>query len=114
MTTALLAANAGCGRDAPPPGTDVAPGGADAGEGAAIYEEPRLTPAESAAAVARQAAAADSLTRRVMGPDYRPPAETVVDTPERQYASCMAQAASVDEPVRSTIRKACERFRTRE
>ena len=46
-----------------------------------------------------------------MGPDYKPPTDTFVDTPEKQYASCMAQARSVEEPVRSTILQACERFR---
>lgn len=76
------------------------------------YVPPQLTPAESAAAVARVQADADAATRRVMGPDYEPPTEPYVDTPQKQYASCMAQAASVDEPVRSTILKACERLRT--
>ncbi|MBW3570963.1 MAG: hypothetical protein KY467_07645 [Gemmatimonadetes bacterium] len=78
------------------------------------YVPPQLTPAESAAAVAKVQADADAATRRVMGPDYRPPAEPFVDTPEKQYASCMAQARSVEEPVRSTILQACERFRTRQ
>ncbi len=76
-----------------------------------VYVPPVLTPAESAAAVAKQNAHADSMTRVVMGPDYKPPTDTFVDTPAKQYASCMAQANSVEEPVRSTILKACERFR---
>jgi hypothetical protein len=76
------------------------------------YVPPVLTPAESTAAVAKQAADGEAMTRRVMGPDYRPPAEPYVDTPEKQYASCMAQAGGLEEPTRSTILKTCERFRT--
>lgn len=76
------------------------------------YVQPVLTPAESAAAVAKINADAEAATRRVMGPDYRPPTDTFVDTPQKQYESCMAQARSVDEPVKSTILRACERFRT--
>lgn len=107
----LLAAGAGCGRE--PAADTVEPGeAADAETFEEAYVPPQLTPAESAAAVARQAADAEATTRRAMGPDYRPPAEPHVDTPEKQYASCTAQAASVEEPVRSTILKACERFRT--
>ena len=79
-----------------------------------VYVPPVLTPAESAAAVAKQRADAEAATRRVMGPDYKPPTDTFVDTPEKQFASCMAQARSVEEPVRSTILRACERFRTRQ
>ncbi len=75
------------------------------------YVPPVLTPAESTAAVAKQAADADAATRRIMGPDYKPPTDTFVDTPEKQLASCLAQANSVEDPVRSTIMKACERFR---
>lgn len=75
------------------------------------YVPPVLTPAESAAAVAKQAADGDAATRRIMGPDYKPPTDTFVDTPEKQLASCLAQANSVEDPVRSTIMKACERFR---
>jgi hypothetical protein len=78
---------------------------------AEVYVPPQLTPAESAAAVARINARSDSMTREIMGPDYEPPKEVFVDTPEKQLASCLAQANSVDEPVRSTILKACERFR---
>jgi hypothetical protein len=86
-----------------------------AAQQAAVEEEyvpPTLTPAESAAAVARVARDGEEATRRVLGPDYKPPAQPHVDTPEKQYASCLAQAHSVEEPVRSTILKACERFRT--
>jgi hypothetical protein len=75
------------------------------------YVPPVLTPAESASAVAAQKAHADSMTRVIMGPEYEPPKEVYVDTPEKQLASCLAQANSVEEPVRSTILKACERFR---
>jgi hypothetical protein len=75
------------------------------------YVPPVLTPAESAAAVAKINADAEAATRRVMGPDYKPPTDTFVDTPEKQLASCLAQANSVEDPVRSTILKACERFR---
>ena len=87
------------------------PDAQQAGAEAEVYVPPQLTPAESAAAVAKINARSDSVTREIMGPDYEPPTEVVVDTPEKQYASCMAQANSVDEPVRSTILKACERFR---
>jgi hypothetical protein len=76
-----------------------------------VYVPPVLTPAESAAAVAKQQADADAATRRVMGSDYKPPTDTFVDTPQKQYDSCMAQANSVEDPVRSTILKACERFK---
>ena len=76
-----------------------------------VYVPPVLTPAESTAAVAKQQADADAATRRVMGPDYKPPTDTFVDTPQKQYASCMAQAMSVEDPVRSTILKACQRFK---
>lgn len=108
---ALALAASACDR-----GEDAAD--ADAADSAAAMEEevyvpPVLTPAESAAAVAKQRADAEAATRRVMGPDYRPPTDTFVDTPEKQFASCMAQANSVEEPVKSTILKACERFRTR-
>lgn len=75
------------------------------------YVPPVLTPAESTAAVAAIKARSDSVTQAIMGPDYKPPTEAYVDTPEKQYASCMAQANSVDEPVRSTILQACERFK---
>ena len=94
---------------------DAAAAAADSAAAAEeVYVPPVLTPAESAAAVAKQQADADAATRRVMGPDYKPPTDTFVDTPEKQYASCMAQARSVEEPVKSTILKACERFRTRQ
>ena len=76
-----------------------------------VYVPPVLTPAESIAAVKEIKAEGEAVTRRVMGPDYKPPAEPFVDTPEKQYANCMTQANSVEEPVRSTILKACERFR---
>jgi hypothetical protein len=75
------------------------------------YVPPQLTPAESIAAVEKIQAQSEAKTREIMGPDYKPPAEPYVDTPEKQYASCMAQANSVEDPVRSTILKACERFR---
>jgi hypothetical protein len=84
---------------------------ADAAAEEEVYVPPVLTPAESTAAVAKQQADADAATRRVMGPDYRPPTDTFVDTPRKQYESCMAQANSVEDPVRSTILKACERFK---
>lgn len=107
FAVALLAA---CADERPAEEADAA-----AAEDAVLVEDeyvpPQLTPAESAAAVAKVQADADAATRRVMGPDYEPPAEPYVDTPEKQYASCMAQARSVEEPVRSTILKACERFR---
>jgi|GEM_PF-5134658 len=98
---------AACDRDKP---------AASAEDAAAQQEEdayvpPQLTPAESASAVAAQKAHSDSMTKVIMGPEYQPPREVYVDTPEKQYASCMAQAQSVEEPVRSTILKACERFR---
>jgi hypothetical protein len=76
-----------------------------------VYEPPQLTPAESTAAVAKQKADAEAATRRVMGADYKPPPEPYVDTPQKQYESCLAQARSVEEPVRGTILQACERFR---
>jgi zona occludens toxin (predicted ATPase) len=75
------------------------------------YVPPQLTPAESTAAVARQRADADAATRRVMGPDYKPPTDTFVDTPQKQYESCMTQARTLEEPVKSTVLAACERFR---
>lgn len=77
-----------------------------------VYVPPVLTPAESTAAVARINAEAEARTRAVMGPDYQPPTDTFVDTPQKQYESCMIQARSVEEPVKSTILQACERFRT--
>jgi hypothetical protein len=108
FSLAALMAIAACDR-----GGDA--GAAAAADSAAMEEEayvpPVLTPAESAAAVAKINAEAEAATRRVMGPDYKPPTDTFVDTPEKQYASCMAQANSVEDPVRSTILKACERFR---
>ncbi|HEY0020604.1 MAG TPA: hypothetical protein VGC13_30170 [Longimicrobium sp.] len=92
-------------------GADEAAAADSAEAGEEAYVPPQLTPAESAAAVAAQKAHADSMTRVIMGPEYEPPREAYVDTPEKQLASCLAQANSVDEPVRSTILKACERFR---
>jgi hypothetical protein len=87
------------------------PSAQQAGVEEEVYVPPQLTPAESAAAVAEINARTAAKTREILGPDYKPPAEPYVDTPEKQYASCMAQANSVEEPVRSTILKACERFR---
>ena len=93
-------------------GADAEAAAADsAAQAEEAYVPPALTPAESTAAVAKQRADAEAATRRVMGPDYRPPTDTFVDTPQKQYESCMAQARSVEEPVRSTILQACERFR---
>lgn len=93
------------------------PGAADAAIQGQVEEDtyvpPVLTPAESTAAVAKRAAEGEAMTRRVMGPDYKPPAEPYVDTPEKQYASCMAQAGGLEEPTRSTVLQACERLRTR-
>jgi hypothetical protein len=109
----VLLVSSGCGRDAPPP--DAAPAATGAGAQGYMdeeYQPPQLTPAESAAAVGRQTADAEAITRRVMGPDYRESPEPEADTPEKQLANCLAQAASVEEPTRSTILKACERFRT--
>jgi hypothetical protein len=104
---ALMAAGA-CDRG---DDADAAAAAADSAAAKEVYVPPVLTPAESVAAVARINADAEAATRRVMGPDYKPPTDTFVDTPEKQLASCLAQANSVDEPVRSTILKACERFR---
>lgn len=78
---------------------------------AEAYVPPVLTPAESAAAVAKIQAEGEAKTREIMGPEYKPPTDTFVDTPQKQFDSCMAQANSVDEPVKSTILRACERFR---
>jgi hypothetical protein len=75
-----------------------------------VYEPPRLTPAESAAAVNKQKADAEAMTRRVMGDDYHPPEKPYVDTPQKQYESCMRQAGSLEEPARSTILPTCKRF----
>ncbi|HEY0023503.1 MAG TPA: hypothetical protein VGB24_11350 [Longimicrobium sp.] len=75
------------------------------------YVPPQLTPAESAAAVANTKAEGEAMTRKVMGPEYTAPTEPFVDTPEKQYASCMIQARSLEEPVKSTVLNACERFR---
>ena len=109
LSFAALIAAAACDR-----GDDAAAAEAAAADSAAaeeVYVPPVLTPAESVAAVAKINADAEAATRRVMGPDYRPPTDTFVDTPEKQLASCLAQANSVEDPVRSTILKACERFR---
>lgn len=103
-----IALTAACAPDRTGDEADAAAQGAVEEE---VYVPPQLTPAESAAAVAKQKAHAEAKTREVMGPDYEPPAEPYVDTPEKQYASCMAQANSVEDPVRSTILKACERFK---
>jgi len=72
--------------------------------------EPYLSPEDSARLANEQARRARELTERIRGE----PVDTtaVEDTPEKQLASCLAQANSVDEPVRSTILKACDRFRT--
>lgn len=106
---AALALAAACAPD--DTGGDEAQDTAVQGVQVEEYVPPVLTPAESTAAVARIQAHSDSMTREIMGPDYKPPTEVFVDTPEKQYASCMAQANSVDEPTRSTILKACERFK---
>jgi hypothetical protein len=87
------------------------PSAQQAGVEEEAYVPPQLTPAESAAAVAEINARTEAKTREVMGPDYKPPAEPYVDTPEKQYASCMAQANSAEEPLRSTILQACERHK---
>jgi hypothetical protein len=108
LALAALALSA-CDRDRAGAADDPAAASAEAEE--AEYVPPVLTPAESASAVAAQKAHADSMTRAVMGPEYEPPKEAYVDTPEKQLASCLAQANSVEDPVRSTILKACERFR---
>ncbi|HEX6369198.1 MAG TPA: hypothetical protein VF006_09715 [Longimicrobium sp.] len=110
---ATLVLAAACARDRT--GGDAQdPAAQQAGVEVEEYVPPQLTPAESTAAVAKIKAHSDSVTQAVMGPDYRPPAEPYVDTPEKQYASCMAQANSVEEPVRSTILQACERFKNRQ
>jgi hypothetical protein len=106
---AALALAAACAPDEA--GGDDAQDTAAQGVQVEEYVPPVLTPAESTAAVARIKAHSDSMTREIMGPEYKPPTEAYVDTPEKQYASCMVQANSVDEPVRSTILKACERFK---
>jgi hypothetical protein len=107
LSLAALMAAGGCDR-----GDDAdAAAAADSAAAKEEYVPPVLTPAESAAAVAKINADAEAATRRVMGPDYKPPTDTFVDTPEKQLASCLAQANSVEDPVRSTILKACERFR---
>ena len=106
LAVAALALSA-CDRERPA-AADDASAGAPAEE---EYVPPQLTPAESAAAVAKIKAHSDSVTREIMGPEYKPPTEVYVDTPEKQLASCLAQARSVEEPVRSTILRACERFK---
>ena len=110
LSIAMIALAAACAPDQPADEQDAAAAGVEE----EVYVPPQLTPAESTAAVAKVQADADAATRRVMGPDYQPPAEPYVDTPQKQYESCMAQARSVEEPVRSTILQACERFRTRQ
>ena len=76
------------------------------------YVEPQLTPEESAAAVAKIKAHGDSMTRVIRGPDAGV-GEPYVDTPEKQYASCLIQARSIEEPTRSMILQHCERMRAR-
>ncbi|HEU4883566.1 MAG TPA: hypothetical protein VFT45_15005 [Longimicrobium sp.] len=104
-----LALAAACSRDRA--SGDAADAAAQDSMAEEVYVPPQLTPAESAAAVAKQAADGEAMTRRVMGPDYKPPTEPYVDTPEKQYASCLAQAGGLEEPTRTTILKTCERFK---
>ncbi len=108
---AVLAAS--CGRDAPPPPVEYpAASGAPAAQ---VPGPPRLTPAESAAAVARQEAHADAMTREVRAKvgelDPPPPAAPHVETEASIYRSCVAQAQSVEDPLRSQLMEACERRR---
>jgi hypothetical protein len=112
LACAALVLAASCTRDDPPPPAGDA---AEAGAPAVEPEPPRLTPAESTAAVAQQREAAQAKTREVRASvralDPPPPAAPHVETPETIYQSCLAQARSVDEPVRSQLLEICERRR---
>lgn len=74
-----------------------------------------LTSAESAAAMEKIRAHADSVTRAVRGPapggEPLVPAPPHVETPAKAYASCLAQARGLEEPAKLTILQACERLR---
>ncbi|HEX8395443.1 MAG TPA: hypothetical protein VF665_24040 [Longimicrobium sp.] len=79
------------------------------------YVPPTLTPAESAAAVQKNRANEEAATRRVRGrlPDGAMPVPTppVVVTPETSYQTCLVQARSAEEPLRSTIMRVCDKQR---
>ena len=114
LACAALVLAASCTRDDPPPAGGAADAAA-AGAPAVEPEPPRLTPAESAASVARSKAAADAKTREIRA-DIRdldpPPLDPPhVETPETIYRSCLAQARSADEPLRSQLLEICERRR---
>jgi hypothetical protein len=107
---ALVLAGACTRDDPPPPAEDVS-----AAPATADPEPPRLTPAESTAAVARSQAAAEAKTHEVRASidelDPPPPDPPHVETRETIYQSCLRQAQSADEPLRSQLREICERRR---
>ncbi len=72
--------------------------------------QPQLTPAESAAAVAKQAAHGDSVTRAVRGVETKsvPHRETKQD----QIALCRTQAAQAEGAIREHLLAACKRLET--
>lgn len=108
MMMVLLVAS-GCGRDVPPP--EAAPGNAGGEVQEPIveeYEAPRLTPAESAAAVTRVQARADSLTRAVRGEVNTTPPR--VETPEMRKEHCQRQVEQAEGQIREHIIEACLRM----
>lgn len=111
----LLAALAACGGDEPArdAGTSAGPAAPAAVE--PVPEEVRLTPAESAAAVAQVRERGEAATRRVRARtrelDPPPPAAAHVETTETAYESCVSQARSVDGPERARLMEICERRR---
>jgi len=73
--------------------------------------EPYVSPEDSAAAAQARRAHEIEMTRRIRGPDSDTQSVPYVDTPEKKYASCMAQARGLDEPTRSAVLASCERYR---
>jgi hypothetical protein len=101
-----IAALAACSGDDEPQQSAPAP----AREQETVLEapQPQLTPAESAAAVAKLAAHGDSVTRAVRGVETKPVPHK--ETKQDRLNLCRTQAAQAEGTIREHLEASCKRI----
>lgn len=108
---AFLLVCAACSRD---DGDDGQPQAGAEGADPLVVEEPRVTPAESAAAAVRVRAHSQSVQRAARARAGLPPDDPAprpsppaAATPQSEFQGCMAQAQAAEGHTRAQIERAC-------